>query len=142
MILRWICFLLSGAFLLAACSSGKTGPTMPPVPSVPLGEVRLTANDSGRCVDLSEGQVLVIVLEANPSAGYTWEVAEANEKILCQMGEIEFEPESDLLGAPGKQVLRFEAVGAGQTALKLIYHRPWEKGVEPAGTYSIQVVVH
>lgn len=142
MTLRAICFFLLGMLMLAACGSGSIPATMTPIPSISPGQVRLSANDNGRRIDLNQGQVLVIMLEANPSAGYTWEVVEANGKILCQTGEIEFEPESELLGAPGKQVLRFEAAGAGQTALKLIYHRPWEKGVEPAGTYSIQVVVH
>jgi len=115
---------------------------MTPAPSISPGEIRVSTNDNGRWIDLNEGQVLVVTLEANPSAGYTWEAVEANEKILRQTGEIEFEPGSGLLGAPGNQILRFEAVSGGQTTLKLIYHRPWEKGVEPAGTFSIQVVVH
>jgi len=56
------------------------------------------------------------------------------------VGKIEFAPESGLLGAPGKQILRFEAVGLGQSTLKLVYHRPWEKGVEPAREFSVQAV--
>lgn len=141
MILRWMCFLLSGALLISACSSGRIPPAMSPAPTISPGEVRVNRNDNGRRIDLNEGQALVITLEANPTAGYAWETVEANEKILQQRGDIEFEPGSGLLGAAGKQILRFEAVSAGQTTLKLIYHRPWEKGVEPAGTFSIQVVV-
>jgi len=61
--------------------------------------------------------------------------------VLRQAGEPEFQQESDLVGAGGVQILRFEAVNAGKMTLKLIYHRPWEKDVEPMETYSIQVVV-
>ncbi len=105
-------------------------------------EVKLGAEDSGREIELRKGQLLVITLEANPTTGYTWEVAEPlDEQILRPVGEVEFKPESDLVGAPGVQVLRFEAVKAGQTALKLVYHRPWEEGVEPLETFSLQVVV-
>lgn len=98
--------------------------------------------DNGKKVMVSVGDTLGLGLPSNPSTGYTWEVAEIDEKLLHQVGEIEFAPESDLLGAPGTQLLRFEAVGAGQTTLTLIYHRPWEKGMEPAREFSVQVVVY
>jgi len=111
----------------------------PPLDDPEPREIRLGAQDEGGQVELKEDQVLVISLESNPSTGYMWEVEEADEKILCQIGEIEFESESGLLGAPGKQILRFEAVAAGQTTFKLVYHRPWENDVKPARTFSIQV---
>lgn len=105
-------------------------------------EVQATIDDNGREVQLKKGQTLVVTLEANPTTGYSWEVAEPlDEQVLRQVGEPEFKQESEALGAGGVQVLRFEAVNAGQITLKLVYHRPWEKGVEPLETYSLQVVV-
>jgi inhibitor of cysteine peptidase len=104
-------------------------------------EVKLGVADSGRTVELAKGQTVVITLEANPTTGYTWAVAELEEHILQRVGEIEFKPQSDLVGAPGVQTLRFQAADPGQTALKLVYHRPWEKGVEPLKSFSLQVVV-
>jgi len=107
----------------------------------PAKEVRLGADDDGRQVELEAGQTLAIGLESNPTTGYTWEVAELDEHILRQVGETEFEPESGAIGAGGVETLRFETVSAGQTALRLVYHRPWEKDVEPLATFSVQVVV-
>lgn len=104
-------------------------------------EVKLGVADGGRTVELARGQTVAITLEANPTTGYTWEVAELDESILQQVGEIEFKPQSDLIGAPGVQTLRFRAVNPGQTALKLVYHRPWEEGVEPLKSFALQVVV-
>jgi inhibitor of cysteine peptidase len=105
-------------------------------------EVKATIDDAGREVQLKKGQTLVVTLEGNPTTGYSWEVEEPlDEQVLRQVGEAEFKTESDLVGAGGVQILRFEAVNAGQTTLKLVYHRPWEKDVEPLETYSIQVVV-
>lgn len=89
---------------------------------------------------ITEGQVLVIVLDSNLSAGYSWEVAEIDRKVLRQVGSSEFKQESGLLGAPGKQILRFEAVGTGYTTLRLIYQRPWEKGVEATREIFIEAV--
>ncbi len=132
--------LILGLSASAAVSNPPPqGPEPPtPTPALPT-EVRLSAKDDGRQTELNEGQLLLISLEGNPSTGYMWEVEEGSEKIIRQVGEIEFHSESDLLGAPGKQIMRFQAVGPGQTTLKLVYHRPWEKGVEPAKTFSIQV---
>ena len=105
-------------------------------------EVKATMDDNGREMQLKKGQTLVVTLEGNPTTGYSWEVAEPlDEQVLRQAGEPEFKAESDLVGAGGVQVLRFEAVNAGKMTLKLVYHRPWEEGVDPLETYSIQVVV-
>ncbi len=105
-------------------------------------EVKASIDDDGREMQLKKAQTLVVTLEGNPTTGYSWEVAEPlDEQVLRQVGEPEFKPESDLVGAGGVQILRFEAVNAGQTTLKLVYRRPWEKDVEPLETYSIEVVV-
>lgn len=101
----------------------------------------LEAKDNGRQIELQKGQTLAISLEGNPSTGYTWAMVESEESILRQVGEIEFKAESDLVGAPGTQTLRFEAVESGQMELKLVYHRPWEKDVEPLETFTVQVTV-
>jgi inhibitor of cysteine peptidase len=104
-------------------------------------ELQLTAADEGRSIELQQGQQLRITLEANPTTGYTWDIVEpTDERILRQVGEIEFEPESDLIGAGGTQIIRFEAVSVGQTTLKLVYHRPWES-VEPRETFTLSVTV-
>jgi len=104
-------------------------------------EIKLGMGDNGSQIKLNKGQMLVITFEANPTTGYTWEVAELNANVLRQVGEIEFHPESNKIGSGGVQTLRIEAVNVGQTSLKLAYHRPWEKDVEPLKTFSLQVVI-
>ena len=105
-------------------------------------EVKASIGDDGREKQLKKGQTLVVTLEANPTTGYSWEVAEPlDEQVLRQAGEPEFKSESDALGAGGVQILRFEAMNAGKITLKLAYRRPWEEDVEPLETYSTQVVV-
>lgn len=103
--------------------------------------IKLDVSDAGHRVELKKGQRLEISLEANPTTGYEWEVEKLDEQILRPVGEPEFKPQSDLMGAPGVQTLHFQAVSAGQTTLRLMYHRRWEKGVEPLQTYSVEVVV-
>ena len=106
-------------------------------------EVQLTAADNGSTVELESGQVLSITLDANPTTGYTWEVVEPLDgQVMRQVGEIEFIPnrqESGIVGAGGVQIIRFECVNAGQTVLKLVYHRPWETDVKPLETFTVHM---
>ena len=108
-------------------------------------EVHIDANDDGSQVELEQGQILVVTLESNPTTGYRWEQAETQESILEQIGEAEFMPsetgEPPLVGAGGWEIFRFTAVSTGQMTLRLVYRRPWEEGVEPLKTFSLQVTV-
>ncbi len=122
-----IAALLAVLVLTAGCSPSK--------------EVALGAKDSGRQIEVKEGEPLVIALESNPTTGYLWEVVESDQRILRQMGETEFQPESDKIGAPGLQTFRFGAQEKGAVTLELVYHRSWEKDVDPLETFSLQVTV-
>jgi inhibitor of cysteine peptidase len=122
--------LIVAAFVIAAIS-GCSAQTA----------LALEAKDDGNQITLAKGQTLAINLEANPTTGYTWEMLEPEGAILRQVGEAEFNADSELLGAPGTLTLRFEAAEAGQMDLRLVYHRPWETGVEPLGTFTVQVTV-
>ena len=119
------------AALVMAAISGCSGQTA----------LALEAKDNGNQITLQKGQTLTVELEANPTTGYTWEMVEPEGAVLSQVGEPEFKADSDLLGAPGTLTLRFEAVQAGQMELRLVYHRPWETGVEPLETFTVQVTV-
>lgn len=105
-------------------------------------EVIVGADDAGTTVELAVDDTLVIELEGNPSTGYSWEVGALDTAVLAPVGEVQFTPQSDLVGASGIVILRFQAMGAGESELSLIYHRPWEEDVEPLETFTINVIVH
>jgi inhibitor of cysteine peptidase len=105
------------------------------------GLVSLGAGESGAVVGLALGSELAISLPANPTTGYSWAVLSIDPGILTQIGEAEFIPQSDLVGAAGSMTLRFEASAAGETELELGYLRPWEDA-EPIDSYRITVQVH
>ena len=115
------------------------------IPPVEPEEVNVNEEDDGRQVELEQGQILVVTLKSNPTTGYRWEQIETQESILEQMGEAEFKPSETagppLVGAGGWEIFRFKAISVGEMTLQLVYHRPWEEGVEPLKTFSLQVVV-
>ena len=102
--------------------------------------VKLTKDDAGKSVEVPQGASLQITLAANPTTGYTWQVAAGDEGILKLVGEPAYQAESDLMGAPGMMTLTFTAAAAGTTDLKLVYARPWES-VQPAETFEVHVTV-
>jgi len=101
--------------------------------------------DNGGQIELELGKLLVVTLASNPSTGYRWELAENNESILKQFGEVEFKSSDTgdplIVGAGGWEIFRFKGLSAGQTALRLVYRRPWEEGVDPLKTFSLRVTV-
>jgi inhibitor of cysteine peptidase len=144
--------LLGGmvAVLLAVLVTAGCGPARgvargADVVKADVKEIQVGAQDNGSRIEVEKGQTLVVTLDSNPTTGYSWEVVEGQGTILQQQGEAQFQPsnagDQQLVGAGGAETFRFEAAGAGEVTLKLIYHRPWEKGVEPLETFSVQVVV-
>jgi inhibitor of cysteine peptidase len=101
----------------------------------------LSEADAGSAVTLAVGDTIEVVLDGNPTTGFTWETAAVDASVLRQLGEPEFEPESALIGAGGTFTFRFEAVAPGQTTLRLVYHRPWETGIPPERTFEVTVDV-
>lgn len=134
---RWCKGILAAALLAVLILAAGCGG--------PGGEVEVGGQDNGGQVALKQGQVLVVSLESNPTTGYSWEVAEIDDAVLKQKGEVEYQQadagDPPKVGVGGVETFRFEAQGAGTASLKLVYHRPWEEGVEPLETYTLEVTV-
>jgi inhibitor of cysteine peptidase len=109
--------------------------------SVPEAQARVSEADAGSTVELRVGDTLEVVLDGNPTTGFSWETAAVDASVLKQLGEPGFQPDTSLIGSGGKFTFRFEAVGSGQALLRLIYHRPWEKDVPPEKTFEVTVIV-
>ena len=128
--------LLSGTVvvlgLLTACGA-------PPTPAASIQS--LTEADAGRSIELRVGDQLEVTLPGNPTTGFQWEVGSVDTSVIKPSGEPEFKSSSSALGSGGQFTLRFEAVAPGQTTLKLIYHRPFEKDTPPAQTFEVSVTV-
>lgn len=108
----------------------------------PEPQIETNMGCNGRLFGLQVGQDLTVSLESNPTTCYVWKVAEIEESILKQKGEAKFQElpskSEPIVGAPGVQTFRFEAVGAGETTLGLAKYCP---AGEPVETFSIRVVV-
>jgi len=73
------------------------------------------------------GGTFEIVLDSNPTAGYSWQV-EYDETHL-ELVDQTFQASSDLIGAGGTETFVFEALRDGETKVTMVYKRPWEQDV-------------
>lgn len=103
--------------------------------------VRVNENESWETVHLEVGETLDVLLESNPTTGYQWDVDQLDSKILTQ-GASNFIGTSSGLGSGGNAVLHFTVAAKGQTALKLVYRRLFEKGVPPLKSFTLNIVVN
>jgi inhibitor of cysteine peptidase len=127
--LRKIFSLLLASFILCGFSAAPKGPA------------QFTEADSGKTIEIKTGGSFDISLEGNPSTGYIWSLASKRSPVINQMGDPEFKPKSKLIGSGGISTFHFKAARPGKAALRLVYHRPWEKKKEPARTFQLNITV-
>jgi len=98
-------------------------------------------------IEVEAGLEFAIVLESNPTTGYSWQLAEPLDEDIVELVSSEFEEkkpegtEETPLGAPGEEVWTFEAIGEGSTEISLEYVRPWETDAAPEETKTFEVEV-
>lgn len=129
--LRITIALITTATLLLVGGCGSTG----------ASTRQLYEQDSGQTVELRTGDQLEIILDGNPTTGYTWEQTEGDGAVVKLAGEPSYTSESTLVGAGGTYVFRFAAAAPGQTTLTLIYHRSFEPDVPPLKTFTAPIIV-
>lgn len=138
MVRSWIrtTLILGLTFTLAGCGNSAGAAQNP-------AEVKISQADAGKTISLAKDDTLVLTLPGNPTTGYTWEAQPTpDEKVLQPSGEPQFTAQDpNRMGSPGEMTFRFTVMNAGQTALKMVYHRPWETQTPPQATFEVTIVV-
>ncbi|MDI6868249.1 MAG: protease inhibitor I42 family protein [Coprothermobacterota bacterium] len=99
---------------------------------------------SGKTLFVSkDSQLFSVVLEGNPTTGYSWEVKDFDQNLLEIEGEPIYTTQSptNVVGAGGKFTFSFLTQGkAGEATLDFIYLRPWES-VPPLKEFTLKVKI-
>jgi len=89
-------------------------------------------------IDTQAGRNFTIILPANPTTGYQWQLARPlNDKMIKLISSEYIADDTGLVGSGGKQVWKFSALKAGRAAIALKYVRPSEKNTTPEVKYFI-----
>ncbi|WOO41084.1 protease inhibitor I42 family protein [Rubellicoccus peritrichatus] len=109
-------------------------------PNIPVDATVLTQADNKGSVAIEQNSNLVIKLPGNPTTGYSWAVTNYDSDVL-ELGRHEYYAgATGRVGSGGTFVFYFNAIGSGETTVKLKYSRPWEKD-SGGDTFSNEVRV-
>jgi predicted secreted protein len=120
---------IAGTILIALVWLGLNSIRDDQSSSVHSKELQLSDSDNGAVVNLTRGGNLTIALAGNPSTGFSWYVGEQTGPGLELVDGPHYVPPGStlpVLGAPGTEVLTFEATKAGTIQLVLEYRRGFE----------------
>jgi predicted secreted protein len=126
---------------LPAATSVVSLPTT--VAGQPAQTIRLVDADKGKTVGAHPGDTIVVSLVDCFSCGYHWAITTAPNGAVVAHRSTEDQPAQNppgAVGASGKKVFTFQAVGAGTTGVSLGYFPP-AKGAAPETTYALTFVV-
>src|SRR5262249_41644708 len=102
----------------------------------------VTDADDGKTIPLDKGGKVDLVLKANPTTGYRWQIVRNNPEQLKRLGKSTFDrPKGGAIGAGGTQTFRFQAEEPGASDLELVYRRPFEKEAKPAKTFKVTFTI-
>jgi predicted secreted protein len=90
-------------------------------------------------ITVNVGDKFKIGLKSNPTTGYQWQLAEPLNNIELVSSKY-IPPNTNLVGAGGKEIWLFKAIKAGKTYISFKYVRPWEsKQPEIQKIYVIEI---
>ena len=127
-----ILLILLFSTVLVSCAQPESNPTK---------EVSIAWSEIDQGVGLEVGDILEVVLPADPSTGYIWNVGFYNQSVLTPYGEPEISSTSTSLGVEVSQLLHFKAIGEGETELVLIHQRSFENEEVEQQIFQVYVIV-
>ena len=71
------------------------------------------------------GEPLALILESNLASGYSWEIQTVDALKLKPGEAVRFQPAGRGLGVSARQIISLEGLAEGETAIRLLYRRPW-----------------
>jgi len=132
-------FLLMPALLAVLCISACAGDQRT---AGVLPEKTREFTDPLRTIQAAVGETFSIVLDSNPTTGYSWRRQDkAGNGVVAFTGSRFVPARTDLAGAGGREHMTFTATAPGTEQLTFHYLRPWEKNAEPARTAVFTVTV-
>lgn len=134
----WIAtVLLSGCSALSASSTPT--PTLPPTAETPSTLPEPT--DPTQMVTVKAGEAFELVVPANSSTGYRWNILPELDENIVQFVEQNYISDQPVIpGSGGMDVWIFRAVSAGDTTVVLGYYPPGNPNdPQEVVTFSIHV---
>ncbi len=127
------------ALSLMACSSPSPGNVSWEVPIDNFMEQQHVSDQ----IEVPAGDTLTLTLGSNPTTGFLWseEAQISDTNVLKQVSHDYKAPGSEMVGAAGQEIWKFEALKEGTSIVSMEYSRPWEGGEKGEWIYKLAVTV-
>ena len=103
----------------------------------------LTAADDGKIVTYSVlTKTVSVVLDGNPTTGFSWSITKIDGKSIVPNGEIAYKPNpapGRMVGGGGQFTANFDVKELGKTTFTLQYKRPWETANPAAKSVTLTI---
>jgi len=84
--------------------------------------------------------ILRIDLAETPSTGFVWEIKDIDQKVLSvERSDLSFNSPEQRAGQTGARVFSLRVTGPGESQLKLILARPWNRNESVAEEFSLWI---
>ena len=94
-----------------------------------MADIRINQELDKSKIEVTEGDIIELALDENPSTGFTWELAEEQNPYL-QFLSADFELSgNDALGAPGKRIFRFRVLKKADGCIELENRQKWSNEI-------------
>jgi inhibitor of cysteine peptidase len=104
--------------------------------------MQVTDADSGKTVAVAAGKSFDLVLKANATTGFQWQVKKIDGDAVEQVGKDDYIPDEHapgIVGVGGRAVFHFKVTKGAKTKIELVYLRPWEKDTPPVKTFEVTI---
>ena len=109
---------------------------------VDISEDEISDNsESADVINTKKGESFSVVLDANPTTGYQWNVDFDSEYLQLTDRDFVTQSEGLMVGAGGQETFNFIALESGETEINFSYLRSWEQGVEPIQKKTYNVII-
>ena len=106
--------------------------------TLPVLTIDETSN--GRTLEAALGQTVEICLAENPTTGFRWRLAQADEPVGSLVRDA-FEPGRRAPGQPGIHRWQFKVVAEGSGPVRFVYRRSWEEDAAAARIFTVTLRV-
>lgn len=113
-------------------------------PATDAKEFALGDKDSGKSLELRVGDTVKLVLDANPTTGFSWSKMDKVDQSILKLEKNDYQQNANpgrMVGVGGKTTIVYRAVKPGTAKIDLTYMQPWEPDSEFNTDYTVTVKV-
>ena len=116
----------------------------PLTPATDAKEFALGDKDSGKTLELRVGDSVKLVLDTNPTTGFSWTKIDKVDSSILKLEKNDYQQNANpgrMVGVGGKTTIVYRAVKPGTAKIDLTYMQPWEPDSQYNTDYTVTVEV-